>query len=239
MLFAADNVGIGYGKLEVLSNISLQVPLGSVISVIGPNGAGKSSLLKAIAGIASVRTGKMQWEGTDITNLSPQQIVRLGIALVPERRRIFGPLTVMENLELGAYHRFGRSKRDEINHDLDFVLSLFPILGQRRKQAGATLSGGEQQMLAIARGLMSKPKLLLLDEPSLGLAPLVIGNIYSVLRDLRKQGLSILLVEQNSKAALGISDYGYVLTAGRIVLQDTAANLWHNEDIQKIYLGVK
>ena len=205
---------VAYGRVPVLRDVGLHVQRGELVTIVGPNGAGKTTLLRAIAGLVPVRAGTVSFAGQVISGRSCEDIVRLGLAMVPEGREIFGPLTVRENLALGAYSRPGRARRASLTSDLERVLGLFPSLGTRLDGAAATLSGGEQQMLAVGRALMAHPRLLLLDEPSVGLAPLVVGEIFRVLRDLKAEGLTILLVEQNARAAFRVADRGYVLSPG-------------------------
>ncbi len=231
------NVSAFYGRVEALRALDLEVMGGSITTIIGANGAGKSTLLRAISGLIPTRYGTISFFGKDITNQQPNQIVGMGISQVPEGRQVFGPLTVLENLKLGAFKRAAKTPAAEMEKDLGQVYDLFPILKDRTSQAAGTLSGGEQQMLAIGRALMAKPRLLLLDEPSMGLAPKVIQEIFAVLADLHEQGLTILLVEQDAKIALKMSDYGYVLKAGKVALQDESEKLLENEQVQKIYLG--
>jgi branched-chain amino acid transport system ATP-binding protein len=210
--------------------VSLRVDSGEIVTVLGANGAGKSTLLMTISGIQPCRQGKITFAGQEITNLPAHEVVRQGLIQVPEGRRIFPRLTVRENLETGAFQQ-------ENGADLERAYSLFPILKDRQVQLGGTLSGGEQQMLAIARALMARPKMLLLDEPSLGLAPKIVVQIFEIIRDINRAGTTILLVEQNANMALHVAHRGYVLQTGRIVLQDTAANLLHNENVKRSYLG--
>lgn len=225
-----------YGKIRALDGISMEVKEGEIITLIGANGAGKTTILLTISGIVPPRNGAISFMGQNIQGLKPERIVAMGISQAPEGRRIFPDLTVNENLDLGAYLRRDRSS---IREDLDYIFNLFPILAQRRHQAGGTLSGGEQQMLAISRALMARPKLLLLDEPSLGLAPLVVKQIFEIIRRIRKEhNTTILLVEQNANLALQAADRGYVLENGRIILTDRAANLLGNPEIKKAYLGI-
>jgi branched-chain amino acid transport system ATP-binding protein len=218
-----------------LKGVSLEVKEGSICCLIGANGAGKSTTLMSISGIQRITSGDIEFQGKPINGRPPEEIVRRGIVQVPEGRRIFPLLTVQENLTLGAYLRKDKKK---INDSLMRVFSLFPILEERRKQVGGTLSGGEQQMLAIARGLMSTPRLLLLDEPSLGLAPLIVEHIMGIIRQIREeQGVTILLVEQNAQAALELADYGYVIETGRVVIEDKARSLLENPKVREAYLG--
>jgi len=224
-----------YGQIHALKGVSLEVKEGSICCLIGANGAGKSTTLMSISGIQPITSGNIEFQGKPIGGRAPEEIVRRGIVQVPEGRRIFPLLTVQENLTLGAYLR---KDKKEINEALTRAFSFFPILEERRRQVGGTLSGGEQQMLAIARGLMSTPRLLLLDEPSLGLAPLVVEHIMGIIRQIREeQGVTILLVEQNAQAALELADYGYVIETGRVVLEDSARSLLENPKVREAYLG--
>jgi branched-chain amino acid transport system ATP-binding protein len=223
----------GYGHVRVLEDVSLTVAAGECVTVIGANGSGKSTLLKTVAGLLRPTSGRVRLDGTDVTDMPAEKRVRRGVALVPEGRRLFGPMSVAENLALGAYTR-GRGRDGE---DLAKVHALFPVLAERSSQPAATLSGGEQQMLAVGRALMSRPRLLLLDEPSLGLAPKVIGSIFAALDELRRDGLTILLVEQDARLALRHADRGYVMRTGRFVLDGPAAELAVNDDVRLIYLG--
>jgi branched-chain amino acid transport system ATP-binding protein len=226
-----------YGYIQALRDVTLEVHEGEIISLIGANGAGKSTLLNSISGIVHPRSGEIILDSREITNLTPESIVALGVSQVPERRQVFSTLTVPDNLLLGAYLRLRKGERRPVQEDLDYIYSLFPVLKNREKQLAGTLSGGEQQMLAIGRGLMARPKVLLLDEPSLGLAPLLVKEIFQVLHRLRSQGTTILLVEQNARSALEISDRAYVLETGKVVLQGTPEELIANEEVQKAYLG--
>ena len=220
------NVDTYYGNIQALRDISLKIEEGEIVTLIGANGAGKSTTLMTICGINRPRSGEILWYGKPIHQLPSHEIVTLGISQVPEGRLIFPDLSVSENLDLGAFLR-----RDPagVKDDLDYVFSLFPILSERRKQAGGTLSGGEQQMLAISRALMARPKLLLLDEPSLGLAPIIIQQIFSIIQKVNENGTTVFLVEQNANQALRIANHGYVMENGRIVMRDTAANLLSSE----------
>jgi branched-chain amino acid transport system ATP-binding protein len=215
----------------------LEEGAGEIVALIGANGAGKTTLLNLISGIIRPSNGKIIFNGQDLISFAPEKIVELGIIQVPEGRLLFGPLTVKENLELGAYRRRAKADSKKVSKDFEYVLQLFPVLKNRLEQRAETLSGGEQQMLAIGRGLMAKPRLLLLDEPSLGLAPLIVQEILSIIVRLKKEGTTILLVEQNARAALRISDRAYVIEAGRIRLQGKAENLLENEEVKKAYLG--
>ncbi|MDP2948580.1 MAG: ABC transporter ATP-binding protein [Chloroflexota bacterium] len=228
-------VTAAYGPIVALHGISLDVPEGSVVAVLGANGAGKTSTLRAISGLLRPSGGSIEFQGRRIDRLSPEQIVSLGIVQVPEGRQLFSELTVMENLRLGAYVR---RDRDGIKKDLEQVFEHFPILAQRQKQIAGTLSGGEQQMLAVGRGLMARPRLLLLDEPSLGLAPLITREIFQIIQVINKeQKVTILLVEQNASLALDIAQHGYVLETGRVALADTTENLKKSEAVRRSYLG--
>jgi len=225
-----------YGNIQAIKGISLEVNEGEIICLIGANGAGKSTTLMSISGIVPPREGEVFFMDQPISQLAPDQIVTLGIVQVPEGRHIFPGLTVQENLDMGAHLRRDKA---EIGKDLDYVFELFPILKDRKSQAGGTLSGGEQQMLAMSRALMAQPKLLLLDEPSLGLAPLLVQQIFEIIRKINTEsGTTIFLVEQNANLALKIADRGYVMETGRITLTDTASNLLANEDVRRAYLGV-
>jgi branched-chain amino acid transport system ATP-binding protein len=210
---------------------------GEVVTLIGANGAGKSTILNCISRLIPCREGEIFFQGQRINGETPEAVVRLGICQVPEGRQIFQPLTVLENLELGAYLRYGKRNRGSIQQDMDMVFSLFPVLAERLQQISGTLSGGEQQMLAIGRALMSRPKLLLLDEPSMGLAPRVVVDIFHTVVKLRQEGLTILIVEQNARAALRIADRGYVLETGKVILQGTASELLEDRDVKRAYLG--
>lgn len=224
-----------YGNIQALRDVSLHINDGEIVTLIGANGAGKSTTLMTICGINRPRSGEILWNDKPIQAMPPHEIVSLGISQVPEGRLIFPDLSVAENLELGA---FLRRDQAEIRSDLDYVYSLFPILAQRRKQTGGTLSGGEQQMLAISRALMARPKLLLLDEPSLGLAPIIIQQIFSIIQRVNDTGTTVFLVEQNANQALKIADRGYVMENGRIVMEDTAKALLESPEVRKAYLGM-
>lgn len=234
MLLKLDNIKTYYGNIRALKGISIQVDNGEIVCLIGGNGAGKSTTLMTISGVLTPVEGDVFYKDICISALRPDDIVRMGICQVPEGRMIFPLLTVMENLDLGA---FLRKDRKGIKDDLERIFGLFPVLHGRLKQYGGTLSGGEQQMLAIARALMGRPKLLLLDEPSLGLAPIVVDSIFDTIRQINDQGTTILLVEQNAQLALQISSRGYVIETGEIVLSDTSAELIENEQVKKAYLG--
>lgn len=233
-MLSLKEVHLHYGAIHALRGISLEVEQGQIVTLIGANGAGKSSTLMTISGILRLTSGRIIFEGEELTHLPPHAIVRRGVSQVPEGRRIFPTLTVLENLEMGAY---SRTDAGQISHDLDRVFELFPLLKDRRSQLGGTLSGGEQQMLAIGRALMARPRLLLLDEPSLGLAPNLVETIFEVIREINAQSTTILLVEQNAHMALRIAAKGYVMEVGRIVLADDAEKLMANGDVRSAYLG--
>jgi branched-chain amino acid transport system ATP-binding protein len=225
-----------YGNIQALKGVSIEVQEGEIITLIGANGAGKTTTLMSISGIVPPRTGEVRYLQKPITRMAPNKIVSMGICQVPEGRRIFPYLTVLENLDMGA---FLRNDKEGIKSDLDYVFSLFPILAERRNQAGGTLSGGEQQMLAISRALMARPRLLLLDEPSLGLAPLVVKQIFEIIRKINAENnTTIFLVEQNANLALKVAHRGYVMENGRIILSDTSEHLLTNEEVKKAYLGI-
>ncbi|MBN2083958.1 MAG: ABC transporter ATP-binding protein [Anaerolineales bacterium] len=232
-----ENLCTFYGRIQALRGVSLTIAEGEIVAVIGSNGAGKSTLLNTISGMIPSRSGRIEFDGTPVAGLRPDQIVRLGISQVPERRQIFSTMSVMDNLILGAYHRYGRGEKGAIDRDLEFVFEIFPRLRERIKQSAGTLSGGEQQMLALGRGWMAKPKLLLMDEPSLGLAPLMAREIFRVSGQLREHGTTILLVEQNARAALELADRAYVLESGRVACEGKARELASDERVQKAYLG--
>lgn len=233
MLELAD-LEVRYGGITALQGISLSVPAGSIITLIGANGAGKSTTLRAISGLVRPAAGEIAFEGASIVNLAPEQIVGLGIVQVPEGRRVFPELTVEENLKVGAYLVKDKAA---IAAAFDRVYALFPVLRERRKQVGSSLSGGEQQMLAFARALMSRPRLLLLDEPSLGLAPQLIDEVAATITRIREEGVTVLLVEQNANIALSLADHGYVLETGRIAMTGTGQELLHDPRVQEAYLG--
>ena len=228
------NLNVYYGGIHALRGIDLEVTSGQIISLIGANGAGKSTTLKSIMGLVPKAEGTVCWDGEDITKAETKEIVKAGIALCPEGRRVFPDLTVAENLTLGAYLR---KDKEEIKKDRDWVYELFPRMKEREWQLAGTLSGGEQQMLAVGRALMTKPKLLMLDEPSLGLAPLVIKDIFSIIGQIKEAGVNVLLIEQNAKAALEISDYAYVMETGKIIMSGKGKELLTDERVKKAYLG--
>ena len=235
-MLEVKNIQTYYGNIQAIKGISLEISEGEIITLIGANGAGKTTTLMSISGIVPPKSGDILFMGEPLQELSPNQIVSLGISQVPEGRRIFPYLTVMENLDMGA---FLRNDTDEIQKDLEYIFDLFPILAERRQQSGGTLSGGEQQMLAVARALMARPRLLLLDEPSLGLAPLIVKQIFTIIRKINKENnTTIFLVEQNANLALQVAHRGYVMENGRITLSDTSQNLLANEDVKKAYLGI-
>ena len=229
-----DELKVSYGGIEAVKGITFEVPERKIVTLIGANGAGKSTTLRTIAGLVRPAAGRIHLQGEDITGLSPDRIVPKGITLVPEGRRVFPDLTVLENLRIGAYLR---TDKDSVEEDIQWVYELFPRLQERSWQAAGTLSGGEQQMLAVGRALMSRPKLMMLDEPSLGLAPLVVQDIFSIIREINHQGVTILLIEQNANMALKIADLAYVLETGKITISGTGAELLANEKVKEAYLG--
>jgi branched-chain amino acid transport system ATP-binding protein len=231
------NLDSGYGNLMVLRRVSLHVNPGEIVTIIGANGAGKSTLLKTITGLVSAQAGDIEFNGRNIRHVPTEQIVRDGCSLVPEGRQVFPAMPVSENLLLGAYVQLKRGKKHEVERDLEHVYGIFPILKQREHQLAGTLSGGEQQMLAMARALMARPSLIMLDEPSMGLAPLMVKEIFNIIVRLREEGNTVLLVEQNARSALKIANRGYVLETGRIILEGEADDLLANRDVQRAYLG--
>ena len=233
-MLSIKNLSVRYGGIHALRDISFDVPAGQIVTLIGANGAGKSTILRTISGLLRTKTGNVLFEGNSVAAMAPEEIVKKGISQVPEGRRIFANMSVEENLELGAYIR---SDKPGIRKDIDKVFERFPRLGERRKQIAGTLSGGEQQMLAIGRGLMSQPRLLLLDEPSMGLAPLLVKEIFSIIKEINASGTTILLVEQNANMALSIAHQAYVLETGRITLSGSAKELMESEEVRKAYLG--
>lgn len=236
-LLELSNIEAYYGPILAVQGISLQIPEGSIVTLLGSNGAGKSTILKAISGVVEPQKGTIRFDGKNLIGMEPDQIVNLGLLHVPEGREVFPLLTVEENLDMGA---FTRSDNRGVAEDKEMVFSYFPILKERRRQAAGTLSGGQQQMLAIGRGLMARPKVMLLDEPSLGLSPLLVKEIFAIVRRLNKeQGVTMLLVEQNAKVALDVADYGYVMELGRIVMEGEAKRLKESKDVQEFYLGVQ
>jgi branched-chain amino acid transport system ATP-binding protein len=233
-----EDVHTYYGSIQALKGISLTVDQGEIVTLIGANGAGKSTTLRSINGLNSPRRGRIRFQGRDITYASAHDIVERGIAQSPEGRRLFPRMSVVENLEMGTFQRADRGDRKAVSQDLDRVYELFPRLAERKNQKAGTLSGGEQQMVAIGRALMARPKLLLLDEPSMGLAPIFVERIFEIIREINSQGTPILLVEQNALMALDVANRGYVLETGRIALADDAKKLKQNSDVQRTYLGV-
>ena len=231
-----ENLVVSYGGIEALKGISLNVPDGKIITLIGANGAGKSTLLRTIIGLVKPESGKISYNEKEITSLNSQKIVTTGITLVPEGRRVFSNLTVLENLKIGAYMR---NDKAEIEKDIEWIYSMFPRLQERNWQLAGTLSGGEQQMLAVGRALMCRPKLIMMDEPSLGLAPLVIKDIFRIIQEINAKGMTILLIEQNANMALKIADWAYVLETGRITMEGTGKELLENPQIREAYLGKK
>lgn len=236
-MLSVQTINTYYGGIHALRDLTLHIEEAEIVALIGSNGAGKSTLLNCISGVVPSRTGSAMFNNVEITHLPPEKIVSLGIIQVPEGRQLFNPLTVLENLELGAYLRFSKREKKNVEKDLAYVFDLFPILKERKVQKAGTLSGGEQQMLSIGRGIMGCPKLMLLDEPSLGLAPLVVAEILDVIRKLQVDGTTILLVEQNAKAALRIAHRAYVIETGRISLEGEAKALIENEEVKRAYLG--
>ena len=235
MLLEVDNLNVYYGAIHALQGISFNVEEGEIVTLIGANGAGKSTTLRTISGLLRTRTGSVKYRSQDITMMPADQIVRLGVSHVPEGRKIFAPLTVRENLMMGA---FTRKDPDEIQRSMERVFNSFPRLKERVSQLGGTLSGGEQQMLATGRGLMSRPNLLMMDEPSMGLSPILVEEIFKIIKEINSQGTSILLVEQNAQMALSISNRAYVLETGRIVLSGLAGEIANNPQVKTAYLGI-
>ncbi|MBW2470984.1 MAG: ABC transporter ATP-binding protein [Deltaproteobacteria bacterium] len=230
------NLEAGYGKLRVLKRISMHVDPGEIVTIIGANGAGKTTLLHTITGLVKINSGEILFRNNDLNRLIPEKIVASGCSLVPEGRQVFSTMTVEENLILGGYI-LAKKEKGALKYEVDKVYELFPVLKERARQLAGTLSGGEQQMLAMGRALMAKPSLIMMDEPSTGLAPLIVKSIFKVILQLREEGNTVLLVEQNAKAALGIADRGYVLETGKIILQGGAEDLLQNRDVQRAYLG--
>ncbi len=231
-ILEVNNLNVSYGGIKAVKEINFQVPKGQVVTLIGANGAGKSSALRSIVGLVRPESGSIRFKDTELFGLSTDQIVSKGITLVPEGRRVFPDLTVLENLKIGAYMR-----KDSLDADLNWVHDLFPRLKERSWQLAGTLSGGEQQMLAIGRALMSKPELIMMDEPSLGLAPIIVQGVFDIIREINKQGVTILLVEQNANMALKAADLGYVMETGRITLSGSGRELSENEEVKAAYLG--
>ena len=231
-ILEVKDLNVSYGGIKAVKEISFHVPKGEVVTLIGANGAGKSSTLRSIVGLVRPEGGSIQFEGTELAGLPTDQIVSKGITLVPEGRRVFSDLTVLENLKIGAYMR-----KDSLDEDLNWVHDLFPRLKERSWQLAGTLSGGEQQMLAIGRALMSKPELIMMDEPSLGLAPIIVQGVFDIIKEINKQGVTILLIEQNANMALKAADLGYVMETGRITMTGTGAELLEDEAVRAAYLG--
>lgn len=227
-----ENLSVNYGGIEAVRDISFEVPDGSIVTLIGANGAGKSTTLKAIAGLLKPRSGSITYNGEELVGKSTDRIVNMGITLVPEGRHVFPDMTVLENLKIGAYLR-----KDNLDEDIRWVYDLFPRLEERHWQAAGTLSGGEQQMLAVGRALMSRPKVVMMDEPSLGLAPIIVQGIFDIIKEINKQGMTVLLIEQNANMALQTADIGYVLETGRITMSGVGKELMKDERIKKAYLG--
>ena len=227
-----ENLVVNYGGIEAVKGISIDVPYGSIITLVGANGAGKSTTLRAIAGLVKAKSGSITLDGEELIGVSTTDIVAKGITMVPEGRRVFPDLTVLENLKIGAYLR-----KDDLKDDIEHVYDLFPRLKERSWQAAGTLSGGEQQMLAVGRALMSRPKIIMMDEPSLGLAPIIVQGIFEIIREIHKQGTTVLLIEQNANMALKVADYGYVMETGRISLKGSGDDLLANDRVRELYLG--
>jgi branched-chain amino acid transport system ATP-binding protein len=228
-----EGINTYYGEMHILQNVDLEVREGELVCLLGGNASGKSTTLKTILGIVEPRTGRVVLDGRDVTRAATARRIELGLAIVPENRRLFGPMTVLENLEMGAYLR----PRADLREDLERVYSIFPLLADRRRQLAGTLSGGEQQMVAMGRALMARPKLMLMDEPSMGLAPILVERSFHVIRQVHESGVALLVVEQNANVSLSIADRGYVLSTGRIVLEGKASDLIENDDLRKAYLG--
>ena len=234
-MLTIENLNVHYGGIQALRGISLEVPEGKIVALIGANGAGKSTTLRAISGIVKPSSGHIVFDGQDLTELEAHEIVEKGVVMVPEGRRVFPDMTVLENLYLGAHIR---TDQEEINQDLERAFEMFPRLKERETQHAGTLSGGEQQMLALGRAMMSRPKLLTMDEPSLGLAPILVEQVFGIIRRIHEEGRTILLVEQNARAALEVADYGYILESGEVVLEGLGPELAQNDDVRKAYLGI-
>ena len=233
-MLSIKDLHVYYGGIHALKGVSLEVPQGQIVTLIGANGAGKSTLLRTVCNLVPAKSGEINFQNQSIVRMPAHEIVKKGIVMSPEGRRIFPNLSVYENLRLGAY---SRTDEAEIQKDLDWVYELFPRMLERKKQRAGTLSGGEQQMLAVGRALMTRPKLLMLDEPSLGLAPILVEEIFQIIREIHKQGLTILLIEQNALAALKVANYGYVIETGNVVLSGKGEDLLHSEEVRKAYLG--
>ena len=233
-MLSIKDLHVYYGGIHALKGVSLEVPEGKIVTLIGANGAGKSTLLRSICHLVPARSGEIQFQNQSLVRIPTHEIIKKGIAMIPEGRRIFPNLSVYENLRLGAY---ARTEEAEIQKDLEWVYELFPRMLERKHQRAGTLSGGEQQMLAVGRGLMTRPSLLMLDEPSLGLAPILVEEIFDIIREIHKQGITILLIEQNALAALKVADFGYVIETGNVVLSGKGEELLHSEEVRKAYLG--
>ena len=236
-MIEVTDLDVSYGKIQALRRVSLRVAPGEIVALLGANGAGKTTLVKAVCGLLPKQAGAVRLGGEDITRLQTAEIARRGLALVPDGRRLFGPLPVLDNLMLGAYVRLARLRPDDVEADLEAVFALFPRLAERRRQAAGTLSGGEQQMLAIGRALMARPRVILLDEPSIGLAPLIVREIFQVIRSLKARGLTVLLVEQNARMGLRVADRAYVMELGRVTAEGPAAGLRESAVVQRLYLA--
>ena len=236
-MIEVKGINVFYGNIQALKEVSLSVNRGEIVALIGNNGAGKSTLIKAAVSLLPKKSGEVYFDRRRVTSLSTTAIIRIGISVVPESRRLFGPLSVIDNLRLGAYLRQKNAQGREVQRDLEAVFELFPLLKERSKQSAGTLSGGEQQMLAIGRSLMAKPKAILMDEPSTGLAPIIIREIFGVIKRMKEDGNTILLIEQNARMALKISDRAYVMELGRITLEGDVKTLLETEDVKKLYLG--
>lgn len=231
-MLKVNDLHVSYGGIKAIRGISFEVPDGKIVTLIGANGAGKSTILRSIVGLVKLDSGSVEYNGKSLTGLASNKIIEEGITLVPEGRRVFPDLTVLENIKIGAYLR-----KDNLESDIEWVYGLFPRLKERHWQLAGTLSGGEQQMLAVARALMSKPKVIMMDEPSLGLAPLVVRDIFDIIKEINKQGVTVVLIEQNANMALKIADYGYVMQTGNIIMEGTGEELLRNEEVKKAYLG--
>jgi branched-chain amino acid transport system ATP-binding protein len=238
LVIKIKDVDVFYKNIHALKKVSINIDKGEIIGLVGGNGAGKSTMIKAITGLVPVKAGEIFFNEKKITKMDSASIARLGISTVPEGRRLFGPMSVEDNMHLGAYLRFKNEKKKDIEKDMEKVFELFPRLKERTNQLAGTLSGGEQQMLAIARALMARPKAILMDEPSTGLAPLIVIEIFKVIKNLKNQGYTILLIEQNARMALKISDYAYVVESGKIVLEGQSQDLLEDESVKKAYLGI-
>lgn len=237
LLLTVSGLNVYYGRLHVLKGVSLHVNEGEVVALLGANGAGKTTTLRAVCGLLKPAGGNVSFGGSKVAGLSAEKLVRMGITQVPEGRQIFGPLSIHDNLLLGAYTRMKSGGKASVHEDLDRIYAMFPILAEKRADRGGSLSGGQQQMLAMGRALMSRPRLLLLDEPCLGLAPLIARQIMGIISELRAQGTTILVVEQNARAALGVADRGYVMETGKVVLEGSSEELRRNKEVRRAYLG--